>query len=110
MQDERADGRVFNVGRGVPVSVLELIDRLAAAYGLRPVYELGGEFRPGDVRHLVHDASSIRELGWEPAWSLEDGLVEVVEWIRSLGTLREYFSEALDGLRGHGVVMRSAPE
>jgi hypothetical protein len=32
----------------------------------------------------------------------------VVEWIRGLGELREYFSGALESLRQRGVVMSSA--
>ena len=34
-------------------------------------------------------------------------MAEVVEWIRSLGELDEYFSEALIRLREQGVVQRS---
>lgn len=107
MADERADGRVFNVGRGEPVDVIQLVTAVAQAHGLEPGYDLTGDFRPGDVRHLVHDAARIRELGWEPRHTLETGLAAVVEWIASLGDVREYFSAALDGLRRHGVVLRS---
>jgi dTDP-L-rhamnose 4-epimerase len=104
MNDERADGRAFNVGRGQPVTVLELIEKLAAAYGRPPDYTVPGEFRPGDVRHLVHDASEIRKLGWQPETTLEDGLLQVAEWIQSHGTLEEYYSDALERLRSIGVV------
>jgi dTDP-L-rhamnose 4-epimerase len=108
MRDERADGRAFNVGRGEPVTVIDLIEKLAAAYGLEASYDIPGDFRPGDVRHLVHDAGALRELGWEPQASLESGLAEVVEWISSLGELREYFSGALEHLRSRGVVMSAS--
>ena len=104
MGDERANGRVFNVGRGEPVTVIRLIEALSAAHGLDPVYRLSGEFRPGDVRHLVHDATAIRQLGWKPIGSLEDGLGRVAEWIRGQGTPAEYFSAALERLREQGVV------
>ena len=80
---------------------------LLTAYGLEPDYDVPGDFRPGDVRHLVHDASRIRALGWEPQTSLDDGFAEVVAWISGLGELREYFSDALERLRAQGVVMRS---
>ena len=90
------------------MTVLELIDRLANTYGLEPRYTLSGEFRPGDVRHLVHDASAIRALGWAPETSLDAGLEQVVAWIAQLGELKDYFSRALDALRGRGVVMRIA--
>jgi dTDP-L-rhamnose 4-epimerase len=104
MDDERADGRVLNVGRGKPVSVIELIEKLAAAYGREPNYTVPGEFRPGDVRHLVHDASAIRELGWRPESSLEQGLAATADWISGQGALDEYYSNALERLRERGVV------
>jgi dTDP-L-rhamnose 4-epimerase len=107
MDDERADGGVFNVGRGEPVTVIELIEALAAAWDLPPVYELSGEFRPGDVRHLVTDATAIRALGWEPRTPLQAGLEHAVRWLRSLGRLDEYLSTALESLRAQGIVMRS---
>jgi dTDP-L-rhamnose 4-epimerase len=104
MDEERADGRVFNVGRGEAVTVIELIEQVASAYGLEPAYTVPGEFRPGDVRHLVHDAASIRELGWKPATTLQDGLAEVASWIRQQGAVEEYYRAALELLRKTGVV------
>jgi dTDP-L-rhamnose 4-epimerase len=104
MEDERANGRVFNVGRGEPVTVVELLEKLAAAYGREPSYHIPNDFRPGDVRHVVHDASAIRSLGWAPETSLEDGLRAVADWISAQGSVREYYSEALEKLRERGVV------
>ena len=63
-----------------------------------------GQFRPGDVRHLVHDASRIRALGWEPAYTLEGGIAAFVEWIQSLGAIEDYFTQAFEHLRRVGVV------
>jgi dTDP-L-rhamnose 4-epimerase len=108
MEDDRGDWGVFNVGRGEPVNVIQLIEGIAAAYGLEPAYELTGDFRPGDVRHFVHDASRLRELGWAPEVSLADGLAAVAEWVKSLGPVEEYYSQALDHLRAEGVVIASA--
>jgi dTDP-L-rhamnose 4-epimerase len=104
MDDERADGRVFNVGRGEPVTVIELIEKLSAAYDRDPNYRVPGDFRPGDVRHIVHEAMAFRALGWAPQTSLEDGLRAVANWISSQGSVQEYYSEALEKLRERGVV------
>ena len=107
MDDERADGRVFNVGRGEPVPVKRLVESLAAAWSLPGDFELNGEFRPGDVRHLVTDGTAIRALGWRPEVGLDEGLRRAVEWMRGLGRLEEYLSEALGSLREQGIVMQS---
>jgi dTDP-L-rhamnose 4-epimerase len=107
MDDERANWQVYNVGTERPVTVIELIEKLASEYELQADYDLRGEFRPGDVRHLVHDSRKLRRLGWGPETSLEQGLREFVNWIRDLGELKEYFRQALVRLREHGVVMKS---
>ena len=99
MDDERANGRVFNVGRGEPVTVQRLVDALAAAWELPAASEVSGEFRPGDVRHLVTDGTAIRALGWRPKVGLEEGLHQAVERMRSLGRLDECLTGALGEVR-----------
>jgi dTDP-L-rhamnose 4-epimerase len=108
MESEQADWCAFNVGRGKPVTVIELIEELARCYELSPDYRCAGEFRPGDVRHLVPDASQMRALGWEPQTSLRAGIEAVADWIRQLGPLEEFFTRALHHLREVGVVMETA--
>jgi dTDP-L-rhamnose 4-epimerase len=107
MNDERADWRVFNVGRSEPVDVLGLIEELARSLNLAFDYELTGEFRPGDVRHLVQETGKLRALGWAPQTSMADGLGEAVEWLSGLGELENYFSQVLPRLRKQGVVRSS---
>jgi dTDP-L-rhamnose 4-epimerase len=83
------------------------VKSLAAAWGLPGEYELNGEFRPGDVRHLVTDATAIRALGWAPQVGLDEGLQHAVNWMRGLGRLEEFLTEALASLRNQGIVMQS---
>jgi dTDP-L-rhamnose 4-epimerase len=107
MDDDRANGRVFNVGRGEPITVTRLVEALAAAWELPATFELSGEFRPGDVRHLVTDAAAISALGWRPEVGLEEGLRRAVDWMRTLGRLGEYLTDALGSLRDQGIVVQS---
>jgi dTDP-L-rhamnose 4-epimerase len=45
--------------------------------------EIAGKYRVGDIRHCVADISLARDrLGYRPAVTLEDGLVELSEWLR----------------------------
>jgi len=75
-------GRAFNVARGEPASLLDLLDILGGELGVTPS-PTHGPARAGDVRHTHADISAARRaLGYEPAVSLRDGLVRTLAWFR----------------------------
>jgi UDP-glucose 4-epimerase len=75
-------GRVYNVGTGRSVTLLELIAALNRVLGTSAVAQ-HGPARAGDVRHSRADVTRARqELGYEPAVELEDGLAQTVRWYR----------------------------
>ena len=51
--------------------------------GPRLELEITGRFRAGDIRHCFADISLARaELGFEPRVALEDGIDEVIAFVR----------------------------
>ncbi len=67
-------GKVYDIGSGQFVTLLELVDLINDLLGTRilPEYEPP---RPGDVLHCRADLAPARaELGYEPAVSLREGL------------------------------------
>lgn len=104
MKDSRADFEVFNVGSGQAISVGELCRRLAAEYG-RPVEpRIDGEYRIGDVRHIVGGIDKLKRLGFEPRVSVDAGIQRYAEWIQSMGEVKEYFSVVEARLRTSGII------
>jgi dTDP-L-rhamnose 4-epimerase len=80
---EAAGGRVYNVGTGRPTTVLQIAELLAQRLGLEIKPEITGRFRAGDIRHCFADISRARaELGFEPRVALEDGIGEVIAFVR----------------------------
>jgi UDP-glucose 4-epimerase len=78
-------GRVYNVGTGRGVTLLELLAALNKLLGT-DVKAAHGPPRAGDVRHSRADVRRARaELGYEPAVSLEEGLAETLAWYRQTG-------------------------
>jgi UDP-glucose 4-epimerase len=74
----------LNFGTGREVHVLDLANQIVALCGttVRPVQV---EARPGEVKRLVADYSKAREiLGWQPQYSLEQGLKEFITWYMTL--------------------------
>jgi dTDP-L-rhamnose 4-epimerase len=76
-------GQAFNVGSGRNYTVLEIGRRLAEVLGKNIEPEITGAYRIGDIRHCFADISLTRELlGYEPQVDLEDGLVELAQWLQ----------------------------
>jgi dTDP-L-rhamnose 4-epimerase len=99
MENDEAEGQVFNVGTGVGTTVMDFALALRDAYGVNVEPVTPGEFRPMDFRHLIADCSRLRALGWESQVPLAEGVGRYAEWILSQGRPAEYFSEAEERLR-----------
>lgn len=69
--------RAYNVASGRPRSLFEMATALSAGYG-GPAPVVTGEYRLGDVRHIVADPSrAARELGFTAQVSLREGVDEL---------------------------------
>lgn len=83
MDSPQADYGVFNVGTGMPVSILDLATMLGNLLGRDLQPQIVGRFREGDIRHCYADITKIqRRLGFKPKVKLDDGLVELIEWVQ----------------------------
>jgi UDP-glucose 4-epimerase len=73
-------GRVFNIGTGRGISVLELVAALNRQLGT-DIAPRHAPARAGDVRHSRADITlARRELGYEPTVCFEDGLAKTLAW------------------------------
>jgi UDP-glucose 4-epimerase len=76
-------GKVYNIGTGRSVSVLELVAVLNRLLGTQIVPQHAPP-RAGDVRHSRADIGRARrDLGYEPAVSFEQGLAQTLRGNRS---------------------------
>jgi dTDP-L-rhamnose 4-epimerase len=78
-----AAGRVINVGGGQAYTVREIAERMAKVLGVQHIEpEISGKYRVGDIRHCFADIRLARRvLGYEPKVGLEEGLIELAEWL-----------------------------
>jgi NAD dependent epimerase/dehydratase len=91
---ERVVGQVLNAGTGREISIGDLLRMIGQLMDrdVRPVVE-EDRLRPerSEVMRLVCDATRLRELtGWEPRYSLEDGLRETIAWLGDPANLGRY--------------------
>jgi dTDP-L-rhamnose 4-epimerase len=104
MESDKLDGLPVNAGSGRAVSVRDLAGIIAEQLGIQLEPLARGEFRPGEIRSLISDIGRIRTIGYEPQTSIEQGIGRYVEWIKTQGTVADYFGAAEAGLRAKGIV------
>lgn len=82
--DGQVEGAV-NVASGIARPVSEVIWAVAEAAGRPDLVELGGRESPvEEPQSLVADVSRLRnEVGYEPSYTLTEGVRETVDWWRS---------------------------
>jgi UDP-glucose 4-epimerase len=77
-------GRVYNVGTGLSVTLLELVAALNKLLGTNLVPTHSAP-RAGDVRFSRAKIDRIRaELGYEPTVGLDEGLKRTLDWYQSM--------------------------
>jgi dTDP-L-rhamnose 4-epimerase len=101
-----AAGRVFNVGGGKPYTVLEIAERMAKALDKSHIEpEVSDKYRVGDIRHCFADIRLARRvLGYEPQVGLEEGLVELAEWLKDQ-TADDHVAQARTELEKRGLAI-----
>ena len=91
---DKLDGLPVNVGSGGATSVRDLAGIIAEQLGVKIAPLARGEFRPGEIRSLISDISRIETIGYAPQTTIEEGIARYVEWIKTQGTVKDYFAEA----------------
>jgi dTDP-L-rhamnose 4-epimerase len=82
-ESEAAVGQAINVGSGRAVTVREIAATLASVLGEDVEPEITSRYRVGDIRHCFADIGRARELlGYEPRVGLDEGMAELVGWLR----------------------------
>ncbi|MFX0039506.1 MAG: GDP-mannose 4,6-dehydratase [Promethearchaeota archaeon] len=83
MQKSVANGEIFNVGTGTPITIKEVAEIILKTINpkLKPIYN--HQFRVGDIRHCVADISKInKKLGYSPTITFKEGIDEFIKWIK----------------------------
>jgi dTDP-glucose 4,6-dehydratase len=81
--DKGRDGEIYNIGGNRSLPNLEVVGRILAATGKPDSLIEYVTDRPGhDRRYALSSAKIMRETGWAPQVSFEEGLARTVDWYR----------------------------
>jgi dTDP-L-rhamnose 4-epimerase len=107
LDDERAVGRVFNVGGGRKFTTREFADVVRRHYGSSQPGVVTGEYRFGDTRHILSDIGALRALGWGPRRTPADSVEAYADWLKGMDGLDQVLDEANTRMRALGVVRKA---
>jgi UDP-glucose 4-epimerase len=77
--DKGQHGEIYNVGIDEEISIRKLanlIGKMTATGDCTP----NGATKLGSAKRRCPDVTKLRELGWVPKVSLQDGLAQTVQW------------------------------
>jgi UDP-glucose 4-epimerase len=79
-------GSVLNLASGEPVVIRELVGRVLKTAGFDGTTEVcyTGHTWRGDIPELLGDSTKLRQLGFKPRVSLEEGLRRLNDWVRDV--------------------------
>ncbi|MBO9731723.1 MAG: NAD-dependent epimerase/dehydratase family protein [Chitinophaga sp.] len=84
IEKEEAGNEVFNVGTGVPIDVITVVENLMACYNTTVDFNVSGNFRLGDIRHNYASLEKIKDmLGFVPKVRFEEGLKRFTDWVNT---------------------------
>jgi len=77
-------GEVYNIGGFGETQNIDMAHKICEAFALKPSEGIRFvEDRKGhDWRYSMDPAKIVRDLGWQPKWSLDEGLKHTIEWYK----------------------------
>jgi dTDP-L-rhamnose 4-epimerase len=107
LEDDRAAGRVFNVGGGQAFTTREFANVVMRQYGSDQPGLVTGEYRFGDTRHILSDITALRALGWEPKRTPADSVASYAAWLEGMDGLDGVLAAAKERMLALGVVRKA---
>lgn len=82
LEDERTNGKVFNLGSGSNCSINEIYNTIASLLNasIQPLYKSD---LAGEAQVTLADISEAKRLGWSPKTDLKTGLMTSIRFIQS---------------------------
>ena len=81
---EQPEARIYNIGAGHPVRLMDFISTLEEAFGKKAVLTMM-PMQPGNVYMTYADTSLLEhDFGYKPIVSLQTGILKFVDWYKAV--------------------------
>ena len=98
------DGRIYNVGTGIPTKVIDVANELKSLLDSNSLISINGAFRKGDIRHNYADLAKIQEeLHFHPQISFSEGLIRFTNWVKGIDYKESNYLNSLNEMKENGL-------
>ncbi|MBW4889885.1 NAD-dependent epimerase/dehydratase family protein [Mucilaginibacter sp. HMF5004] len=105
IEKDEANGQVFNVGTGVPVTVNQVAATLVKNYGVDVNITVTGNYRLGDIRHNFADLKKIKLLlNFEPKISFNQGMELFSNWVNKQQIQESKYESSIAEMKEKGLL------
>ena len=81
-ETSNADGQIFNIAKGERTTILDLANNIIKIMNKNTLKPNFTDPRPGDILHSLADITKAKQiLGYNPKYSLKEGLKSYINWI-----------------------------
>ena len=103
LEKQEINHQIFNVGSGVPTSILEVAHILKKLYNSNISIKISGRYRLGDIRHNYADLTKIKSiLGFRPKIDLVTGASRFVAWAKTQKVHIDKYEDSIEELKQKG--------
>jgi dTDP-L-rhamnose 4-epimerase len=104
IEQDEANGQIFNVGSGVATSVLKVAQTLIAKLGIDVDLNITGNYRLGDIRHNFADLTHIKnKLGFEPKHNFDSGISAFTNWVTQQEIKTSNYERSINEMKARGL-------
>jgi len=105
LENEEANGEVFNVGTGEATNVITVAEELIKNYGSDTKVNITGNYRLGDIRHNFADLTKIKSLlSFDPKYNFEKGIKEFTDWVLTQEVKESKYEESVAEMKQKGLL------
>lgn len=105
IEKDEANGEIFNVGTGVPVTVAEVANLLLELYIANVPLQVTGNYRLGDIRHNYADTTKINKLlGFKTEVDFKTGLKKFADWVNGQQVQQSKYEDSINEMKAKGLL------
>ncbi|MES2427320.1 MAG: NAD-dependent epimerase/dehydratase family protein [Bacteroidota bacterium] len=104
IENDKANGEIFNVGTGIATNIITVANLLIKNYGVNVPVNTSGNYRLGDIRHNFADLKKIQsKLGFKPEFSFEEGIKNFTSWVNNQKIERDNYNSSINEMKDRGL-------